>query len=111
MLTRKRFVDTPMFAAQNCTYIHAVGGICCEIGLRLQSDSTQCNPREVCEEQGAGENDRITNECRSSEREGKYGTHVSHSDGEKEEKDPEVQVKLLARGFTLAGYPKREEPG
>jgi hypothetical protein len=40
----------------------------------------------------------------------KYGTHVSDSNGEKEEKDPKVQVKPLTRGSTFAGYPEREKP-
>ena len=38
------------------------------------------------------------------------GTHVSDSDSEKEEKNPEVQVKPLARRSTSVGYPEREEP-
>ena len=36
-------------------------------------------------------------------------THISHSGGEEEEKNPQGRVKLPARGSTLAGDPKREE--
>ena len=41
---------------------------------------------------------------------GKHGTHVSDSNGEKEEKDPEVQVEPFSRGSTLVGYPERKKP-
>lgn len=44
------------------------------------------------------------------EKERNERTHVPDSDGKKEEKDPEVQVKPLARGSTLVGNPEREEP-
>ena len=40
----------------------------------------------------------------------KHGTHVSDSNCEKEEKNPEVEMKPLARRSTLIGHPEREEP-
>ena len=93
------------------------GGICCESDIRrclwYLSDSTQraaCNPGELRKERGVGENDRVINECKSSEKKGKLGTHVPRSHGEKEGKDAEVRARFLARGSTLAGYPRREEP-
>ena len=37
-------------------------------------------------------------------------THVADSDSKKEEKDPEVQVKSLARRSAPFGHGEREEP-
>jgi hypothetical protein len=43
-------------------------------------------------------------------KERKRGTHVADSDGEEEEKDPEVEVEPLARRSAPIGHPEREEP-
>ena len=58
---------------------------------------------------GTGENDRVTYSDEFLKKKEKHGTHVSDSNGE-EEKDPEVQVRPLARTSALVGYPEREEP-
>jgi hypothetical protein len=68
------------------------------------------DPGEVRKEWGTGENDRVLHEDEFLKKKGKYGTHVSDSNGEEEEKDPEIQVEPLSRGSTLVGYPEREEP-
>jgi hypothetical protein len=70
---------------------------------------TPCDPDEVREEWSARENDRVLYDDEFLKKE-KYGTHVSDSNGEKEEKNPEVQVKPLTRRPTLFCHPEREEP-
>ena len=91
----KGFVDTPAFATHNCTYMHAVredilwNGTDNKRDLRPQSDSTQSalyDPGEGRQGRGVRENCSALDECKSSEREGKYGTHVSHGYGEKTQK-------------------------
>ena len=71
---------------------------------------TPCDPGEVRKERGAREDDRVLDGSERLENKGKARTHVSDRNGEKDEKDPEVQVESLAGGSTLVGYPEREEP-
>ena len=75
--TRKGFVDTPMFAAQNCIYIQAVGGDMLQIdhqkGFVL---STRRHPAILVKYAMNGVLERMS------------------GDGKKEGKDPEVQMQL-----------------
>ena len=57
-----------------------------------------------------GENDRVMYSDEFLKKKEKHRTHVSDSNGEKEEKDLEVQVRPLARRSALFGYSEREEP-
>ena len=67
---------------------------------------TPCDPGGVRKEGGTGENDRVLYD---DEKRRKHTACVSDSNDEKE-KDPEVQVKSLARGPAFVGYPEHEEP-
>ena len=58
---------------------------------------------------GAGENDRVMYSDEFLKKKEKHRTHVSDSNDE-EGKDPEVQVRPLARRSALVGYPECEEP-
>ena len=68
-----------------------------------------CDPSEVRKEWGAGENDRVLYENKFLKKKDKHTTNVSDSNS-KEEKDPEVQMKPLARRSTFVGHPEHEEP-
>ena len=71
---------------------------------------TPCDPGEVRKEWGTGEDHRVLYEDEVLKKKERHRTHVPDSNGEKEEKDPEVQVKPLARRSALVCYPEREEP-
>ena len=60
-----------------------------------------------CARKGVPE--RMTGSCMMTKKEGKHTACVSDSNDEKE-KDPEVQVKSLARGSAFVGYPERKGP-
>ena len=56
---------------------------------------------------GARENDRVLNEAESLfKKEEARNSRFRQQQG----KNPEVQMKPLARGSTLVGHPEREEP-